>query len=243
MRELLSPCPKMSYHPLDPLTPSELTQTTTAVRSHILNRQSPHDPIKSVKFAYVTLLEPSKAVILRYLGISTTPDVLAKPEGDAPPREAECGLIDPTTGSIYIFKVLLSSPTTAKVLSEEKLAEGLQIGITNEELIAGQDAVRADPRVIQLCADVGESHRVPPDIFQADSAIRQPGIEALQIVADCWSIGYDERFGPTRRLQAAFVYARLGKDEHLYAHPLDFNVVLDSNTAEILHIGTPPSSL
>lgn len=233
----------MSYHPLDPLTPSELTQVTTTVRSHILNRQTPHDPIKSVKFCYVTLLEPSKAAILRYLGISTAPDVHAKPEGDAPPREAECGLIDPTTGSIYIFKVLLphptaASPTAAKVLSEEKLAEGLQIGITNEELIAGQDAVRADPRVIALCADVGQSQSFHHARILADAEIPQPGIEAHQIVADCWSIGYDERFGPTRRLQAAFVYARLGEHEHLYAHPLDFNVVLDSNTAEILHIGT-----
>lgn len=147
----------MSYHPLDPLSPAELTQTTTAVRSHIMNRETPHDPIRSVKFAYVTLIEPPKAAVLRYLGISTIPDVPVQPDTSTQlPREAECGIIDPTTGSIYVFTVLLSSLTVAKVLKEEKLAEGLQIGITNEELIAGQEAVRADPRVIALCADVGE---------------------------------------------------------------------------------------
>lgn len=63
------------------------------------------------------------------------------------------------------------------------------------------------------------------------------GVNVDQIVADCWSIGYEERFGPGLRLQQAFVYARLGPDEHLYAHPLDFNCVVDSNAGKVLYIG------
>lgn len=66
------------------------------------------------------------------------------------------------------------------------------------------------------------------------------GIAAEQIVCDCWSIGYEHRFGQDRRLQQAFVYARLGDNENLYAHPLDFNCVVDSNRGEVLHIDFAP---
>ncbi|MBZ6370499.1 MAG: hypothetical protein LBE44_00920 [Microbacterium hominis] len=59
-------------------------------------------------------------------------------------------------------------------------------------------------------------------------------------MADCWSIGYEHRFGDGLRLQQAFLYARLGPDEHLYAHPLDFNAVVDTNNKKVLKIGASP---
>lgn len=36
------------------------------------------------------------------------------------------------------------------------------------------------------------------------------------------------------------MYARFGEHENLYAHPLDFLPVVDSNTNEVLHIDFPP---
>lgn len=82
--------------------------------------------------------------------------------------------------------------------------------------------MRNDPRVQQLCRDVG--------------------VEPHQIACDGWSIGYDARF-PGRRLQQALLYARLEEHEAFYAHPLDFSPVVDSNRREVIHIDFPPHRL
>lgn len=37
---------------------------------------------------------------------------------------------------------------------------------------------------------------------------------------------------------AARAERRFAADEHLYAHPLDFNCVVDANAGEVLYIGT-----
>ena len=46
------------------------------------------------------------------------------------------------------------------------------------------------------------------------------GIEAENIACDGWAIGYDERFPKSKRIQQALMFARFGKHENLYAHPL-----------------------
>lgn len=46
------------------------------------------------------------------------------------------------------------------------------------------------------------------------------GILPEQIYCDGWSIGYDDRFPHSQRVQQAFVYARFGEHENLYAHPM-----------------------
>jgi primary-amine oxidase len=65
---------------------------------------------------------------------------------------------------------------------------------------------------------------------------KSAGVTAEQLHADGWSIGYDERFPSERRLQQCLLFARYEPNENLYAHPLDFFPVLDSNTFEVLHI-------
>ena len=93
-----------------------------------------------------------------------------------------------------------------------QLPDGVEPQITPEELNQADEAVRRDPNVINFAAEVG--------------------VAASQIRADGWSIGYDNRFGRNRRLQQCMVFARFGPHENLYAHPLDFFPVLDSNTFE-----------
>lgn len=39
-------------------------------------------------------------------------------------------------------------------------------------------------------------------------------------MCDCWSIGYEHRFGKNRRLQQAFIYARTQEHDHLFVLPL-----------------------
>jgi primary-amine oxidase len=101
-------------------------------------------------------------------------------------------------------KLQASKPTLA---SFKQLPLGVQPAITLEELDETEEVVCNDPEVIRLCEEVG--------------------VGKEEIRADCWSIGYEERFGEGRRLQQAFVYARKKEHEHLYAHPLDFNVVVE----------------
>jgi primary-amine oxidase len=113
----------------------------------------------------------------------------------------------------HAFNVLLDLENNVwTVQTFIQLPDGVQPQITPEELNQADEAVRRDANVIKLAAEVG--------------------ITASQIRADGWSIGYDDRFGKKRRLQQCLVFARFGPHENLYAHPLDFFPVLDSNTFE-----------
>lgn len=158
--------------------------------------------------------------MIAYLGISTSPtDLNPVKSGVKPARRAESSLIDTVTGEVYTISCILSG-TSAEVDSCEKLPEGVQPAITMEELVESEEVVRNDPEVIRLCAEVG--------------------VTKEQIMCDCWSIGYEHRFGKGLRLQQAFIYARLGENEHLYAHALDFNCVVDTNAAKIIKIDFAP---
>jgi len=61
-------------HPLDPLTPEEITAVTLAVRHHVVKEQI----AKGIKFITCYLLPPPKKDVLRYLGIPLTPDGAAE---------------------------------------------------------------------------------------------------------------------------------------------------------------------
>jgi primary-amine oxidase len=88
------------------------------------------------------------------------------------PRQAEAALIDIVTGTAYhIFTTITSEKV--QIDGVEMLPKGVEPGITLEELIAAEEAVKADPRVQKYAADVGVK---PEEIF-----------------ADGWSIGWDDR--------------------------------------------------
>lgn len=73
--------------------------------------------------------------------------------------------------------------------------------------------------IVKLAAEVGTfcwnsqcrhcSHHVP-----------RLGITPEQICADGWSIGWDERWPNSKRVQQCLLYARLSPDANIYAHPL-----------------------
>ncbi|KAG1848527.1 copper amine oxidase [Suillus subalutaceus] len=91
----------------------------------------------------------------------------------------------------------------------------------SEELAFCEHVVRRDATVQALAKEVG----VLPE----------------QIYADGWAIGYDDRFPKHTRLQQAFVFARYSEHENLYAHPLDFVVVIDSLAEKVVQIDFPPT--
>ena len=158
--------------------------------------------------------------MIAYLGIATSPsDVNPTKSGVKPARRAEASVIDTVTGDVHTLSCVINGQT-AEVDSYEQQPEGVQPAITMQELVDSENVVRNDPEVIRLCAEVG--------------------ISKEQILADCWSIGYEHRFGKGLRLQQAFVYARLGENEHLYCHSLDFNCVVDTNAGKVLKIDFAP---
>lgn len=128
-------------------------------------------------------------------------------------KSALCHLFRLTESGRNVFNVLLDLEDDEwTIRTFVQLPDGLEPQITPEELNKADEAVREDANVIKLAAEVG--------------------VTASQICADGWSIGYDDRFGKKRRLQQCMVFARFGPHENLYAHPLDFFPVMDSNTYE-----------
>lgn len=83
------------------------------------------------------------------------------------------------------------------------------------ELVEG--FVRSDQQVINACRELGIT-------------------DMSQVCFDAWSIGYDERWGKDRRLQQVFAYYRASPTDNLYAHPLDFIIVADTERKEVVKV-------
>lgn len=177
--------------------------------------------VKAQRFTNVFLKEPPKADVIKHGFFpekSTEPGAgPVKPSG-LPSREIFLHVINLLDGRSYEAVVNLDDIDEPKVVDVKQLAEGVQPAITVEELVLSEEQMRRDQRVID--------------------AAKAVGVSVEQLHADGWSIGWDERF-PGKRVQQCITFARYGKDENLYAHPLDFNVVLDNVTGEVLAIDYP----
>lgn len=202
-------------HPLDPLTADEINAVSLAIRLYT----TANTPIKAVRFITCTLVPPPKKAVLAALGIPLTPG--GQPEAPTPiVRKAESDFLDVVNGGT--FNAILSfEDGTWNVDTCELVGEGSEPQISPEELAFCEHVVRRDATVQALAKEVG----VLPE----------------QIYADGWAIGYDDRFPKHTRLQQAFVFARYSEHENLYAHPLDFVVVIDSLAEKVVQIDFPPT--
>ncbi|KAM6498832.1 peroxisomal copper amine oxidase [Amanita muscaria] len=203
-------------HPLDPLTPEEINAISSFLLQFMIKK---HEPEKiAIKFATCMLLPPPKRAVLAHLGIPLEPG--AKPDAPTPiVRRAEVDLLDVLKGNA--FHAVVSFKNGAWALDKiNQLPEGVQPQITPEELIKCEEVVRADPTVQKLAKEVG--------------------IEPHQICCDGWAIGYDERFPKTKRIQQGLAFARLYDHDNLYAHPLDFFPIIDSESWKVIHIDFAP---
>lgn len=183
---------------------------SNAVRVHCVEQLS----IKAFRFLNIFLKEPDKNAVI---AAGFFPGGSAVPTSSQIQRQFYVHLNDLVKGTAY--ELVATVADGVSIDSTETLGEGIQPALTAEELCLAEEYCRKDERVVKVAADVG----VTPE----------------QLYCDGWSIGWDSRF-PGRRLQQCICYARYGKDEHLYAHPLDFIPVLDSNTGEVLCIDFPP---
>ncbi|EJU05050.1 hypothetical protein DACRYDRAFT_20598 [Dacryopinax primogenitus] len=195
-----------------------MTAVSLSIRQHTASQTE----IKALKFMNTALLPPPKLQVLAYLGIPLETGQPPEPKPDKLERRAESQFINPVTGDAYNANFTLVDGAW-KVDSVELLPEGTQPSITLEELCLSESVLRKDARVCALAAEVG----VTPE----------------QLHADGWSIGLDERWPRRKRLQQCLLFARYHKDDHLYAHPLDFFPIIDSNLMEVVHIDFAPHRL
>jgi primary-amine oxidase len=101
-----------------------------------------------------------------------------------------------------VLLVTLNAGLKPAISSSETLTNGEQPCLTIEELCEAEDALRKDPGVL--------------------ARLKKMDIKPEELFCDGWTIGYDERFPATRRIQQCMTYARFEEDSNLYAHPLDF---------------------
>ncbi|RCK55453.1 Peroxisomal primary amine oxidase [Candida viswanathii] len=110
----------------------------------------------------------------------------------------------------------------AQQLIEMKHTEGVQPILTPSDLQVTEEIIRKDPEVQRQC----ELSGVPKNSMH-------------QIYCDAWTIGYDERWGASRRLQQALMYWRSDEDDSHYSHPLDFCPIVDMNAGKVIFIDIP----
>ncbi|KAK3384677.1 copper amine oxidase [Lasiosphaeria ovina] len=163
----------------------------------------------NVFFNVVALQEPRKADMTAWLA---APETAARPK-----RVADVVVIAPGN-KVYDALVTLEEP---KIIKWE-LLEGQQPIITMEELQLVEHICRKDPRVIEQCVLSGIAAEDMDKVF-----------------CDPWTIGYDERFGSSVRLQQAFIYYRPHIDNCQYQYPFDFCPIYDADKKEIIAIDIP----
>lgn len=108
-----------------------------------------------------------------------------------------------------------------KLLQLRKL-DALQPILTAADLQNTEDIIRKDPNVIEQCVLSGV-----------------PASDMHKVYCDAWTIGYDERWGASKRLQQALMYWRSDEDDSNYLHPLDFCPIVDMNSKKVVFIDIP----
>jgi len=120
-------------HPLEPLTPAEITQAATLVREEM------SDLGDDIRFEVIELKEPPKQGVRDFSA------------GDTINREARVNVFRQGAIGVWRFVVSLSD---GRILSSVHLPEARPM-IQLEEFMAIEGLVKADPRFIEACAKRG----------------------------------------------------------------------------------------
>ncbi|EQB48030.1 copper amine oxidase [Colletotrichum gloeosporioides Cg-14] len=134
-------------------------------------------------------------------------------KGPRPPRRAFAIVLKKGTSQCA---EVIANLTALEVESWKAVAE-VAPTLTLEDLDVTERIARKDSRIVQLCREVGIT-------------------DMSKVYFDAWAIGFDHRWGFERRLQQGLPYYRNSQLDNQYAHPLDFSVVVDTETEEILAI-------
>lgn len=167
-------------------------------------------PGKVLSFNTITLKEPAREELKPWLA---SPMIL-----NLPPREAKFVVLE--KGVEGVIEGLISL-TTGKLINSA-VVKGVQPILTVEDLMSSEEIIRKDPNVIEQC--------------------RISGIGAHdmhKVYCDPWTIGYDERWGTSKRLQQCLMYYRSDEDDSQYSHPLDFCPIVDTEEKKVIFIDIP----
>ncbi|KAF5703139.1 primary-amine oxidase [Fusarium globosum] len=134
-----------------------------------------------------------------------------------PPRQAYATLVMKDTSSVTQCVVSLTH-NMGGVVSWEHIPDVVPM-LTPEDCSFIEDIARSDETFTKACNDLGIT-------------------DMSTVCIDAWSIGHDPRWGRDRHLQQGLVYWRPPPAGNQYAHPLDFYIVVDTQTREILSIDT-----
>lgn len=138
--------------------------------------------------------------------------------GELPPRLAYFVIIEAGKKAIQEGVVDVGK----QVVIELREIEDLFPILSPDDLRRTEDIVRSDPEVIKQCVASG----IPKEDME-------------NVYCDAWAIGYDERWGTSRRLQQALMYWRTNEDDSQYSHPLDFCPIVDMNEGKVIYIDIP----
>jgi primary-amine oxidase len=185
-------------HPLEPLTADEIRAA-----ADILRAERGLGP--SARFVFVELHEPPKAAVLAW---SATDEPL--------PREAHVVLYERSERATYEAVVSL----TDRSVTSFAAVPGVQAPIMDEEFMACEQIVQADPRW--------------------QEAMRRRGVEDFSLTmvdpwASSWTSPDDD---PTaRRIVRPLTWVRAAPGEHGYARPVEgLVVIVDLNAGEVVEV-------
>ncbi|PLB39279.1 peroxisomal copper amine oxidase [Aspergillus candidus] len=132
------------------------------------------------------------------------------------PRPDRCAFAIVIERETQQVSEVVANLTTEKV-EQWKNVKDVAPTLTLEDLDVMERVARDDPRVVRACKEIGIT-------------------DMSKIFLDAWAIGVDERWGFERRLQQGLAYYRASEFDNQYAHPLDFSVVVDTETEEVLAV-------
>lgn len=143
-------------HPLDPLTAAEITATAKIVQSV--------NPKGSVHFKNISLLEPAKRELRRYLAAERSNDPVS-----ALTRRASSLYYHRGTTDLFLAVINLTASSVEKI---EKLEEGYHGQADMDEVLEVRAKCLSNPKVLER--------------------IRQYGLsDELEVVCDTWPYGRD----------------------------------------------------
>ncbi|KAL6399755.1 putative copper amine oxidase [Ilyonectria robusta] len=189
-------------HPLDPLTPAEITLAATLIKRH--------NPENSVHFKNITLIEPLKKDLRKFLAAERSGASLP-----TLPRRVSALYYHRGTADLFYTAVDLGASAIERV---EKLDPRYHGQADMDEVVEVRDRCLSHPKVIERI----EKYRLP---------------ENLSIVCDTWPFGRDEE-KQNRRLAQCFLYAkdRSHPGSNSYDNPLPFSPIIDYITKELVDI-------
>lgn len=210
-------------HPLDPLTATEITTASGAVRAYV--GVAANDDIKSEKlrFVAVSLKEPPKKQLLQRLesGASLFP------------RQAEVVTLNPVTGRATEFIVDLSNENEPKIADAKILPNGTQPMFTPDDCELAESIVQNSPEVAAVLKErynIDDITRVACDPWSVNMASEEDWALTK------WNKGSEV---PARLVQTFLYHRQYGQalEDNHYAHPIDILPVVDLNARQVVHIG------